>query len=426
MRRIRIQGGRVIDPANGIDRITDLCIADGHIVGLGSLDDFHADETITAEGLIVCPGLIDLSARLREPGLETKATIASESAAAAAGGITTLCCPPDTDPVVDNPAVAELIRLRAEQAGKARVVPIGALTQRLEGQQISEMHELHRAGCAVVGQPNRSLGNSLVQRRAFEYAASCDLTVFLRPLDPWLGHGCAHEGPVATRLGLPAIPESAETIALARDLLLIEQTGVRAHFCQLSSARACAMVAEAQARGLPVSADVAAHHLHLCDHDIGEFDTLCHVLPPLRSERDRDGLCRAVADGVVGAICSDHQPHDTDAKLAPFSLSEPGISGLETLLPLALRLCESHAMPLPELIARLTSHPARILAIDSGHLSPGASADLCLFDPEQHWVVEPGRLHSRGHNTPFTGWELKGRVRRTLLAGRTVFMEPSA
>ena len=420
---IRIHGGRVIDPANNIDATQDVYIANGRIVALGTAPDgFRANQEINAAGCIVCPGLVDLSVRVREPGLERKATIASESQAAASGGITTLCCPPDTDPVIDTPAVAELIRLRAEATGKTRIVTLGALTRGLGGDQLSEMAALKQAGCVGVSNALQPLANPLVERRALEYAATFDLTVFLYANDHWLANnGCVHEGRVATRLGLPGIPEAAETAAVARDLALIEQTGIRAHFCRLTSGRAAQMVARAQFDGAPVSADVAIPYLYLSEIDISDFDSQCHLIPPLRTTEDRQRLRDALRRGTFAALCSDHQPHDPDAKRRPFPSTEPGISGLDTLLPLGLQLVEEKALDLVELIRRLTSGPADILGLPYGTLSVDASADICIFDPELTWQLDTGNMQSRGHNTPFMGWELKGRVTHTLLAGRPVY-----
>lgn len=423
---IAIRGGRLIDPANGIDATHDVFIADRRIAGIGRAPDgFHPDRELNAFGCIVCPGLIDLCVRLREPGAEHKATIASETYAAARSGITTVVCPPDTDPIIDETSVVELIRHRAEAAGFARVLTLGALTRGLRGEHLAEMAALKEAGCVGVGNATQPIINTLVLRRALEYAATYELTVFLTPADPWLSaHGCIHDGAVATRLGLPGIPVAAETTAVARDLALIEEIGVRAHFCRLSSARAMEMISQAQARGLPVTADVSAHHLHLSEMDIGRFDSCCHVLPPLRELYDKDGLRKGLAEATIAAVCSDHQPHEPDAKQAPFSDTAPGISGLETLLPLGLRLVDDDLLSLPALIERLTAAPARILGLDAGHLGVGATADICIFDPEQTWILEAATMASRGHNSPFLGWELRGRVIYTLLAGRVVYEAP--
>jgi dihydroorotase len=421
--RVAVRGGRVIDPANGIDTICDLYLAEGRMIALGAArDGYAADETIDARGCIVCPGLVDMRARLREPGQEHKATIASETRAAAHGGITTLCCPPDTDPVVDTPAVVELIHRQAEVHGMARVVVLAALTQGLQGTHLSEMGALKHAGCVGVTNALSPVTNTLVLRRAFEYAATHDLTVFLHPNDPWLSEqGCVHEGTVSTRLGLPGIPEAAETVGVARDLILIEQTGVRAHFCQLSTARAAVMVGQARMQGLPVSADVTAHHLFLTETDVQGFNAQCHVRPPLRTERDRDGLRAAIADASISAVCSDHQPHEADVKQNPFCATEPGISGLETLLPLTLRLVHQGILTMTAAIACLTSLPAAILGIPAGTLGTGRPADLCIFDPHRRWRLDEDRLVSRGHNTPFLGQEFVGQVTHTLLGGRIVY-----
>ena len=420
--RTVIQGGRVIDPAHQTDRVADLYIADGRIVSLGEPPaNFTPERIIDARDGIVCPGLIDLCARLREPGQEQKATIASETRAAAAGGVTTLVCAPDTDPVIDEPAVVEWIRRRAKFAGQARVLALGALTHRLRGERLAEMAALQEAGCIGVSDGGRPVANSRVLRRALEYAATFDLTVFLTPLDIELGSGLAHEGPVATRMGLPGIPVAAETGMMARDLELIRDLGVRVHFGRLSSRRSVELIARAQAEGLPVTADVAMHHLHLTEMDLTRFDSRCHVRPPLRGLRDQEALRAGLASGVLTALCSDHQPHEPDAKQAPFGDTEPGISGLDTLLGLGLRLVRDGVLSLSALIERLTWGPAQILGLDSGHLGVGARADICVFNPDADWLVKPELLHSRGRNTPFLGWELYGRVTHTLLEGRVVF-----
>lgn len=422
-----IRGGRLVDPANDRDEVTDLYVGDdGFIGGVGRAPaGFAPARILDVSGRIVCPGLVDLRARLREPGLEFKATIESETRAAVAGGITTLCCPPDTHPVIDTPAMAQMIQSRAWRYGLAFVHPYGALTQGLEGKRLADMAALEEAGCVGVTNAFAPVTDTLVMRRAMEYAATVGFTVFLHANDPWLAaEGCMHEGEVATRLGLPGIPEAAETVVIARDLALIEQTGVTAHFCGITSARAAEMIAEARARGLPVTADVAIHHLHLSEHDVGFFNAQCHVRPPLRALRDRDALRAAVKSGVVAAICSDHQPHESDAKLAPFAQSEPGISGLETLLPLTLKLVDENVLPLRDAIACVTTRAATIAGLDVGHLAPGASADICIFDPEARWTLDPSTMVSRGHNTPFANWDLRGRVTHTLIGGRIVRESP--
>lgn len=419
--RILIKNGLLLDPASKLEAVKDLAVDGGRILALGEAPaGFSPQQEIDASGLIVCPGLIDLCARMREPGAEHKATIASETRAAASAGITTLCHPPDTNPVIDTPAVAELIQQQAREAGYATVLPVGALTKQLEGTQLSEMAALKDAGCIAVANI-RPVTNTQVLRQALQYASTHDMTVFLTPVDTWLSQGCAHEGAVATRLGLPAIPAAAETAAVARALALIEDTGVRAHFMHLSTARAAQMIGRCQYDGHQVSCDTAAHQLFLTEMDISTFNPNCHVLPPLRSQRDRDGLRHAVSKGIINSLCSDHQPHEPDAKQMPFGDTEPGISALETLLPLTLKLVEEGVLPLSQAIARLTLGPARILGLDTGTLAPGTPADLCLFDPEALWQLDTASMHSRGTNTPFDGWQFKGRVHYTLHNGRIVF-----
>ena len=421
--RIRISGGRLIDPANSMDELLDICVANGRVVAVGrSADDFSADIELDASGLYVIPGLIDLNTRLREPGEEFKATIDSECRAAAAGGITTLCCPPDTDPVIDTPAVIELIRHRAQQTGAARVVSLGALTRGLQGEHLSEMAALQRAGCVGVSNALKPLASTYIQRRAFEYAATFGLTVFLHADDTALSaKGCMHEGQLSTRLGLPGIPEAAETVAVARDLALIQQTGVRAHFCRLTTQRAVRMVARARFDDVPVSADVAIPNLYLTELDTIDFGADYHFIPPLRTQEDRDGLLEGLNSGALSALCSDHQPHEADAKLAPFPATEPGASGLDSLLSLTLKLVEENHLLLPDAIARVTSGPASILNIPYGELSIGRAADICILDPNATWRLDETSMHSMGKNTPFRGWELPGRVRYTLRDGHIIF-----
>lgn len=422
---ISIFNGRLIDPANGRDEITDLHIAEGRVLAIGERPaGFIADQRLDARALVVCPGLVDLHAQLREPGLEYKATIASETAAAVSGGITSLCCAPDTDPVIDSPAVVELIRHQASLSGKARVLPIGALTQGLRGEIISEMAALKAAGCVAVGNGLRSLCTTLVERRALEYATTYGLTVFLRSEDRHLrDSGCVHEGQMATRLGLPGIPSAAEAVAVARDLALAEHTGARVHFRCLSTAEAVRLIRRAQHDGLPVTADVAAHQLHLTEQDLEGFNSLCHTSPPLRTLADREALRQGLADGVISAICSDHQPHEADAKQQPFPATESGISGLETLLPLSLKLVREGVVGLSQAIAALSSGPARVLGLEVGRLGVGDLADICIFDPEADWLLNRDGLLSQGHNSPFDGWLMSGRVRYSLLEGRLVYSE---
>jgi len=423
--RFALRGARILDPAAERDETCDVFIADGRIKALGAVPEgFHAGRELDARQHWLLPGLVDLAARLREPGQAHKATIRSESRAAVSAGITTLATPPDTDPAVDNPSVVDWIRRRAEALGLCRVQIIGGLTRNLDGKHMAAMGALKDSGCAALSNGRQPVPNAAVMRRLLEYAATAGLCVWLHPLDESLaGNGCAHEGAVATRMGLPGIPETAETACLARDLTLVEQTGARAHFCRLSSARGAAMIAEAKQRGLPVTADVAAHQLFLTEHDLAGFNPACHLRPPLRTAEDRDGLRAAVRNGTIDAICSDHQPHEEDAKVNPFPLTEPGISSLETLLPLALELTREKILTPLDMASRICSGPARILGAGGGSLEVGAPADLCLVAPEALWELQPDRLLSAGKNTPFTGHTFPGRATHTWVGGRLVHGE---
>ena len=421
--KILIKNGRLIDPKNNIDAMRDVYIAAGKIVAIGAAPaGFTANRTIDASGKIVCPGLVDLSARLREPGFEYIATLESEMDAACAGGVTSLACPPDTDPPLDEPGLVEMLKYRARTLNKARVYPIGALTAGLKGLQLTEMAELRDAGCVAFSHADVPLTDNQVLFYAMQYAATFNIPVWLRPQDASLArNGVAHDGQVATRLGLPSIPVCAETTALATILLLARETGARVHLCRLSSAEAINMVRRARHDGATVTCDVAVHHLHLSEMDIGYFDPHCHLIPPLRSQRDRDALRRGLADHTVDAVCSDHCPVDDDAKQLPFSESEPGATGLELLLPLTLKWAEEDHVTLPTALARITRDAANILGIDAGHLSVGADADVCVFDAERYWKVEPSSLLSQGKNTPYSGLELKGRVTHTLVGGQVAY-----
>ena len=415
----RILGAQVIDPVNGRDEIADIFLQHGKIAAIGQAPaGFEAQQTIDAQGLIAAPGLVDLAVALREPGYSRKGSIVSETLAAAAGGITSLCCPPQTRPVLDTAAVTELILDRARESGHAKVFPIGALTRNLAGEQLSELVALREAGCVAFGNGLNEFASNRNLRRALEYAATFDLTVIFHSQDSDLAEGgLAHEGAAASFLGLSGIPETAETVALARNLLLVERSGVRAHFAQLTSARGAELIAQAQARGLPVTADVAMYQLILTDEALHGFSSLYHVQPPLRSAADRDGLREAVKTGVITAISSHHQPHEADAKLAPFGETEPGISSADVLLPLALTLVEDGLLDLPTLLARLTSGPAAALALPAGKLQAGLPADVVLFDRNSSTLVGES-WYSKGRNCPFMGHCLPGSVRYTIVDGR--------
>ncbi len=420
-----IKNGRVIDPANNIDQVTDLFIAGGKIAALGSAPEgFSADQTFDATGLVVAPGLVDLSARLREPGYEYKATLESEMQAAMQGGVTTLVCPPDTDPVLDEPGLVEMLKHRARILDQANVHPLGALTMGLKGQALTEMAELTEAGCIGFSQAEVPVLDTTVLLRAMQYAKTFGYTVWLRPQDAHIGRGgVAHSGPLASRLGLSGVPVMSETIALHTIFELMRATGARVHLCRMSSAAGLALVASAKKEGLNVTCDVGVHHLHMTDADIGFFDPNARFNPPLRSQRDRDAIRAALLDGTVDAVCSDHTPVDEDEKLLPFAEATPGATGLELLLALTLKWVEDQdgKEALAQALAKVTSSPARIAGLPAGTLSVGAAADVVLFDPEARWKVERKALASQGKHTPFLGFELAGQVRATLVRGRVAF-----
>lgn len=421
--KIHIKSGRLIDPKQGIDVVQDIFIAKGKIVAIGAApNEFQASRIIDAKSLVVCPGLVDLSVRLREPGLEYKATLESEMGAAVAGGVTSFACPPDTDPPLDEPGLVEMLKHRAKSLNQAHVYPIGALTQGLRGERLTEMAELNDAGCVVFGQPDGLLPNLRVLMQAMRYASTFDFSVWLRPQEISLTNdGVAHDGEVATRLGLPVVPVCAETIALSNIILLAKETGVRVHLCRISSAEGLTMIRAAKQQGLSLTCDVTINHMHLSDMDIGFFDSNCHLMPPLRGFSDRDALRNGLLDGTIDAICSDHAPVDEDAKLLPFGQSDIGATGVELLLPLTLKWGLEMRLPLLKVLAKITSDPAKILGIDAGHITVGNAADLCIFDPDDYWKVTPSAILSQGKNTPFLGMELPGRAKYTLVNGHIVY-----
>jgi len=421
--KIRLRGGRLIDPATSTDVVADLWIDGDRIVGLGRKPNgFGAPaREIDARERVVCPGFIEIGARLREPGAEHKASIASELVAAAAGGFTTVCCTPDTSPVIDTPAVVELINQRARGVRGARVRALGALTHGLGGEVLAEMHALKAIGCVGVTNAGRAIRDTNVLKNALAYASTLGLTVFLDAEDPWLGaQGVMHEGARSTRTGLPGIPAAAELIGLARDLVLVAETGARAHFRTLSCAGSVKYIRDARKAGLAVSADVGIAHLHLTDADVAAHDAACHVRPPLRDARDRDALRRALARGHLDMLSAHHEPHDADAKAAPFSASAPGISGLDSFLPLMLELVDAGAIELGRAIAACALAPARLLGLESGTLAVGSVADVTVFDPQHAWTLDATTMRSRGQNSPFFGQRLRGRVTQTLVGGRLV------
>ena len=421
---LHIRDGTVIDPVRQTVTESDIYIVQDRVAAIGKPPaGFISAQQIEAKGQWVIPGLVDSQARLRDPGQPHKANINSETAAAIQNGITSLCLPPDTQPVIDNSATVELIHHRNATFGRgARVYPIGALTRELAGKQLSNMVSLKGNGCIAFSNATRPLSNNLVQRRAMDYAAGENMLVVIQPLDfDLLSTGCAHEGIIACRLGLPAIPEAAETAALAKDIELVVQTGARTHFGPLSCARSVDMIRQAKHDGLPVSANCAIHQLFLTEHDIGYFDSRKLTLPPLRSRSDKEALRTGVADGTIDCICSDHQPHDTDAKLRPFPSAEMGISGLDSLLPLALRLVEEKLLSLPEMIARLSYNPATVFGLPAGRLVEGEIADIVLIDPKINWICRGREFISKGKNTAFEDWDFTGRVMTTIVGGEIVY-----
>jgi len=427
--KILIKGGRVIDPQAKRDEKADVAIAAGKVVGIGSIPaDFVANRTIEAKACIVSPGLMDLAVRLREPGFEHEGMLESEMAAAVAGGVTSLVCPPDTDPVLEEPGLVEMLKSRAEKLHQARVFPLGALTRNLQGEVITEMAELTEAGCIGFSQADKPLANTQVLSRALQYASTFNYSVWLRPLDFYLGQGVAASGALATRLGLSGVPVAAETVALHTIFELMRSTGARVHLCRLSSAAGLVLVRQAKQEGLPLSCDVSINSLHLTDTDIGYFDSRMRLNPPLRQQRDRDALRAALMDGTIDALVSDHTPVDEDAKALPFAESEPGATGVELLLSLALKWGQESKVDLHRVLEVLTSGPARVLGSSlgslqssAGQLVVGAVADICVFDPAANWVVKPEALRSQGKHTPFSGFELPGQVRCTIVGGQVAF-----
>ncbi|WP_334135833.1 dihydroorotase [Tepidimonas sp.] len=436
--KILIRQGRVIDPASGTDRVADVAIAAGRIIGIGSAPaDFAPNRVIDASGCWVLPGLVDLCARLGEPGQEHAGMLESETAAAVAGGVTSLVCPPDTDPVLDEPGLVDMLKARAEKLHRSRLFPLGALTRGLQGEVLAEMVQLTERGCVGFGQAERPIINTQVLQRAFQYAATFGYTLWLRPSDPWLGQGVMASGPLATRLGLSGVPAAAEVIALHTMLELLRAVcgptpsatpPMRLHLCRLSTAQGVQLLRQAKADGLPVTADVSIHHLMLTDVDVGYFDTRLRLQPPVRQQRDRDALRAALADGTLDAVVSDHTPVSADAKALPFAEAEPGATAVELLAAAALKWAQQDGVSPLRWAQVLTAAPAAVLGprlgtlqASVGRLAVGGVADVCVFDPAETWRVESAHLRSQGRHTPFDGHALPGRVRLTLVGGHVAF-----
>jgi dihydroorotase len=430
LKNVLIQGGRVIDPASGFDEIANVALVNGVVAAINNIaNDFHPDMTIDAAGCLVLPGLVDLAVRLREPGYEHARMLESEMTAAMAGGVTSLVCQPDTDPVLDEPGLVEMLRFRAEKLQQARVYPLGALTRNLLGASLTEMVELTEAGCVAFSQAEVALSNTQVMQRALQYASTFGYAVWLRPQDAFLGQGVAASGPLATRMGLSGVPAMAETIAMHTIFELMRATGARVHLCRISTAAGVELVGQAKAKGLALTCDVSINSLHLTDTDIGYFDSRARLNPPLRQQRDRDALRAGLADGTIDALVSDHTPVDDDAKALPFAQSEPGATGVELLLSLAYKWHVDTGVDLARALAVVTTGPASVLgkALGSrqgrtGHLSAGGLGDVCVFDPHAAWTVQADALRSQGKHTPFSGYELPGRVRCTLVGGRIAYL----
>jgi dihydroorotase len=426
---ILIQNGRVIDPANGVDQTADVAIAAGRIVAVGQVPaDFTPNRTIDAAGAIVAPGLVDLAARLREPGQEHAGMLESEMAAAVAGGVTSLVCSPDTEPVLDEPGLVEMLRHRAEKLHLARVLPLGALTLGLRGEVLTEMGQLTAAGCVGFSQAEVPVPSTQVLQRALQYASTFGYTVWLRPQELHLGKGVAASGPLATRMGLSSVSVAAETIALHTIFELVRGTRARVHLCRISSAQGVELIRQAKAEDLPVTADVSINSLHLTDADMGYFDSRARLLPVLRQQRDRDALRAGLADGTLDALVSDHTPVDADAKALPFAEAEPGATGMELLWSLALKWGQDAGLPLAQVISRITADPARVLGTalgslqgSAGQLAVGGLADVCVLSDQGHWLVTDASLRSQGKSTPFSGYELPGRVLATVVGGNMAF-----
>jgi dihydroorotase len=418
-KKIAIVNGLLINPNEPSPQKTDLYIADNKIVAHGKPPaDFKADITLDAKGAWVCPGLIDLSANLGDP----RHDLAQETHAAVQHGITTLCQPPNVTHSIDHAEIAMAIEQCAVQAHLARVVTIGALTQDLAGHQLAPMAALKQTGCVGVSNGKQAITDTRVLYNAFAYAATFNLPVLFYAEDFYLAQGgCAHNGIMSTRLGLPGIPASAEIIAVNTAIELQRATGVRLHLCRLSCAESVALVAAAQKRGQSITADVAIHHLYLTEMDIDGFNSLCHTVPPLRGVSDQTALLEGIKNGVISAICSDHEPCGTTAKLQPFPSSVPGISGLDTLLSLILGLREKLSLTPNQIISLVTTKPASILGLAQGTLNIGTPADICIIQPDTSWTLTPQNITSRGKNTPFLNWPMQGVVQTTLVDGVIVF-----
>jgi len=421
-----IKRARLLDPAEQLDQVGDLLIAGGKIAGFGehlSIDGASIDaDIIDADGLCLSPGLVDMRVLFGEPGAEHKETFESGTQAAAAGGVTSLACLPNTEPVIDDPAMVEFIARRARQQKRVKVYPYGAVTQRCDGEHLAEMALLRQAGAVGFTDGQRPIANSLVMRRAMAYVSAMGGRIIQYPEDPSLTrNGLMNDGEMATRLGLAGIPHEAEVIMVERDLRLAEATGCALHLGPVSTAAAVDAIRQAKARGLPITADATPAHLTLNELSVEGYRTFAKIKPPLRKEADRLALVDGLVDGTIDVIASDHCPQDQDSKRLPFAQAEFGVVGLETLLPIALGLVHDGTLGLLDLLDKLTRSPADILGLDAGRLKKGAPADIILFDLETPWRIRPEDLTSLSKNTPFEGRLAQGRIVRTIVDGRTIF-----
>ena len=426
---ILIQNGLVIDPASGFQQTADVAIQKGHVLTIGKVAaHFRPDQTIDASGMVVMPGLVDACARLGEPGHEHEGMLSSELGAAVAGGVTSLVCPPDTQPVLDEPGLVEMLQFRAARLQLSRVFPLGALTKGLSGESLTSMAELTLAGCVGFSQAEEAMTQTQTLQRAMQYAATYGYVVWMRAQDAFLGKGVAASGPLATRLGLSGVPVAAETIALHTLIDTMRSTGARVHVCRLSSAAGVALVRQAKAEGLAITADVSIHQLHFTDNDVGYFDTRARLTPPLRQSRDRDALRDGLADGTIDVLVSDHTPVEGDAKDLPFAQAQPGATALEMLLSATLKWAEQSGVNWMRALQTVTSAPAALLGTAGeglGHLQEGGPADICIYDPAAQWQVTPNALLSQSKHTPFAfdmnGSSMPGRVHTTLVGGKVAY-----
>ena len=418
--RLLLRGGRVIDPSRDVDAVLDLALEGGGVAEVGPRLAAKGAQVMDVAGRVVCPGLVDLHVHLREPGQSAKETIDTGTRSAAAGGFTSIACMPNTDPVVDTAAWVEWVRRRAEAAGHSTVLPIAAVTMGQKGEQLAPLDALARAGAVAFSDDGHPVVSAAVMRRALEYARSTGLPIICHEEDPTLkGDGVMNEGFTATRLGLRGIPGIAESIMCRRDADLAEHTGGRLHLAHLSAAQSFDALRDAKRRGLPVTGETCPHYWVLTDEAVGDYDTHAKMNPPLRSDTDRAATIAAIVDGTVDCFATDHAPHTADEKRRPFAEAPFGIVGLETALALTITfLVEPGHVSLARAIELWTDAPRAVFGLPGVTLEPGSPADFVLFDPAAEWTVDPDRFHTKGRNTPFAGWKLKGRVLATALAGR--------